>query len=305
MLRIGTRASPLAIIQAETVKFQLMIKLHLPETEIELVPMTTTGDTIKDRQLIELGGKGLFTKEIEEALLRREIDLAVHSMKDVATKLPEGLIIPCCLSRDDVRDAWISPVAKHPKDLPPGSKVGTASLRRGSQILHMNPHVEIVTLRGNVGTRIAKIEEGYADGTLLAMAGLNRLGLEDLVTQVMNIEEVLPAPAQGALGLQCRQDDLNMLMILDQLDHRETRHCVEIERIFLRVLDGSCRTPIAALAVLEDDICHFTGLISDHLGTLVLRKSLSGPENTIRGHVQDLAETWREDYGSLIGYRMS
>ena len=283
MIRIGTRSSPMAVVQAQ------------------IVPMTTTGDNIKDVRLTDFGGKGLFTKEIEEALLRREVDIAVHSMKDVATKLPDGLIIPSCLPRDDVRDAWVSTVADHPKDLPAGSRVGTSSLRRAAQVLHLNPNLEVVTLRGNVQTRLSKIAEGHADGTFLAYAGLQRLAVEKVATHIMSVDEMVPAPAQGALGLQCRQDDLNMLMILDKLDHEETRHRIEIERSFLRGLDGSCRTPIAALVTVENDQWHFTGLISDSMGKHVVRETFSGIESEVRQKVVDLASLWRKEHGALIG----
>jgi hydroxymethylbilane synthase len=300
MIRIGSRKSPLALIQAELVKKALVEKTHLTADEIEIVPMTSTGDQVTDRKLMLIGGKGLFTKEIEDALLRREVDLATHSMKDVATQLPGGLVIPCLLPRHDVRDAWLSHKADHPRDLAPGLRVGTASLRRAAQILHMNPHVEIVTFRGNVQTRMRKLEEGEADGTILAMAGLERLGLEHLATRAMTVEEMLPAPAQGAVAVQCREGDLNMLGLLAEINDSDTRTCVEIERTFLEQLDGSCRTPIAALATLNDGMCKFSGYISDPQGKIVLREEIIADVGEMRGLVAALAQGWREEYATEL-----
>jgi hydroxymethylbilane synthase len=286
----------LALIQAELVKKALVAKTHFHEDQIEIVPMITTGDQVADRRLMMIGGKGLFTKEIEEALLRHEIDLAVHSMKDMSTQSPEGLVTPCCLPRHDVRDAWLSHKADHPKDLPAGMRVGTASLRRAAQILHINPALEIVLFRGNVQTRLRKLEEGEADGTVIAMAGLQRLGLEHLATRVMNVEEMLPAPAQGAIAVQCRQGDLNMLGVLSEINDRPTKDCVDIERAFLAELDGSCRTPIAALATITDGVCHFTGLISDAMGKLILRDEITGPLDGMKDKAQALAKQWYDEY---------
>lgn len=300
MIKIGTRGSPLALTQAKIVKQELVSQLGLSESEINIVPITTTGDKLTNERLIDLGGKGLFTKEIEEALLSKEIDIAVHSMKDVETQLPEGLIIPCCLEREDVRDVWISPMAKHPRDLPPGSKVGTASLRRGAQILYMNPQVEIVTFRGNVDTRISKLNDGLANGTILALAGLKRLKLDHVATTIMDLDEMLPAPAQGALGLQCREDDSRMIALLQRLNHDATKYCVDIERAFLKHLDGSCRTPIAALAVLTEDKCSFRGFISDPAGKKVVTKALEAERTQMMSLVTALAQAWHEEYGDMM-----
>lgn len=296
MIKIGSRKSPLALIQADLVKQALVKYTHYTEDQIEIVPMTTTGDQVTDRRLMAIGGKGLFTKEIEEALLRRDIDLAVHSMKDMATQSPEGLVVPCTLPRNDVRDAWLSPKAKHPRDLEPGMRVGTASLRRAAQILHINPHVEIVTFRGNVQTRLRKLEEGEADGTVIAMAGLQRLGIEEVATHVMDVEEMLPAPAQGAIAVQCREGDVNMLGLLGAINDDATKDCVDIERAFLATLDGSCRTPIAALATLKGQQCHFTGLIADPAGKLILRQEIVGLVEGMQAQVRDLAQCWRDVY---------
>lgn len=300
MIKIGTRKSPLALVQAELVRQALIDKGGVDPEQIQIVPMSTTGDEITDRRLMLIGGKGLFTKEIEDALLRGDVDLAVHSMKDVATQLPDGLIIPCFLPRNDVRDVWISPKAGHPKDLAPGSRVGTSSLRRAAQTLHLNPNVEIVTLRGNVQTRLRKIHEGEADGTLLAMAGLQRLNMEHEATYIMGIDEMVPAPAQGAIAIQCRENDDRALGVLALLNHEDTFACVEVERAFLENLDGSCRTPIAAVAVLKEGVCHFTGLIASPEGRLILREEIVGPIGLAKAQAKALAVKWLNEYGSEI-----
>jgi hydroxymethylbilane synthase len=237
-LRLGTRGSPLALAQAQEVRRRLA-EAHpelAAEDAVEIVVIKTSGDRIQDRTLAEIGGKGLFTKEIEEALLDGAIDAAVHSMKDVPTWLPEGLAITAILPREDPRDAFFSNRGARLADLPSGAVVGTASLRRQAQVLMARPDLTVVPLRGNVGTRLRKLAEGEADATLLAMAGLNRLGEAARVTAPLEPEEMLPAVAQGAVGLETRADD-------ERTDAAE-RACLE-------VLDGSCRTPIAALAELD------------------------------------------------------
>ena len=260
-LRIGTRGSPLALWQAHSVRSLLMAAHGLGEIAIEIEVIRTSGDRIQDRPLSEVGGKGLFTKEIEEALLDRSIDLAVHSMKDVATVLPAGLSIPCLLPREDPRDAFISLKAASLADLPQGAIVGTSSLRRQSQVRHARPDLKVVSLRGNVDTRLRKIAEGEADATLLALAGLKRLGLEAHVKAILSIDEMLPAVAQGAIGIEVRDDDKSIRALLEPLHHADTGVCVAAERSFLARLDGSCRTPIAGLATLEGGQLHFRGRI--------------------------------------------
>ncbi|MBP6985418.1 MAG: hydroxymethylbilane synthase [Alphaproteobacteria bacterium] len=297
MIRIGTRKSPLALKQADIVRDALIAYAGCLADEIKIIPMSTTGDQITDRRLMLIGGKGLFTKEIEEALIRDEVDIAVHSMKDVATVMPEALIIPCCLPREDVRDVWISHKSHHPKEMMAGMKVGTSSLRRSAQILHMNPQIEIVTLRGNVQTRLQKIEEGEADATVLAMAGLKRLNLSHVAKHVFDIEEMLPAPAQGALGIQCRREDRRIQQILSCLNHSQTWRAVEIERAFLAELDGSCRTPIAAWAEFENDMCTFKGLLSDPYGKTVIKEQIVAHEKEILSLVQQLGKEWLQQYG--------
>ena len=250
VLRIGTRGSPLALAQAHLVRDRLKAaRADLPEAEV--VAIRTTGDRIQDRKLDEIGGKGLFTKEIEEALLEGAIDLAVHSMKDMATALPPGLVVGAMLPREDPRDAWFSPHAAGIAGLPKGARVGTSSLRRQAQILARRPDLKVTTLRGNVGTRLAKLAAGEAEATLLALAGLKRLGLADKATSILSTEEMLPAVGQGAIGIEIRADHDIMVGLLASIDDRATSMAVTAERACLAVLDGSCRTPIAALAEHE------------------------------------------------------
>jgi len=260
-ITIGTRGSPLALIQAEEVRGRLVGLHGLGSAGIEVKIIKTSGDKIQDRPLSEVGGKGLFTKEIEEALFDRSIDLAVHPMKDVATILPDGLVIAAILEREDPRDAFISLKAKRLADLPKGAVVGTASLRRQAQVRRLRPDLEVITFRGNVGTRLKKLEAGLADATLLALAGLNRLGQAERATAVMNVDEMLPAVAQGALGLEIRADDDPMAALVAPLAHRATTFAVMAERALLRGLDGSCKTPIAGFAEVTGDRLHLRGMI--------------------------------------------
>ncbi len=252
-LRIGTRGSPLALAQAEMVRDLLAgAHPHLAESgAVEIAVIKTSGDQFLDRPLADIGGKGLFTKEIEEALSEEHIHIAVHSMKDVPTFFPDGLAITCILPREDPRDAFISNQADSIEDLPPGAVVGTASLRRAAQILHLRPDLKVETLRGNVQTRLKKIEEGVAAATLLALAGLKRLGLDSCATAVLGADHMLPAVAQGAIGIECRADDTATRDLLSPLNHSQSEICVAAERALLTALDGSCRTPIAALAEYE------------------------------------------------------
>jgi hydroxymethylbilane synthase len=252
-LRLGTRGSPLALAQAHEVKDRLAAAHPaLAETgRVEIVVIKTTGDRIQDRALMEIGGKGLFTKEIEEALLDGRIDIAVHSMKDMPTWLPEGLGITAILEREDPRDAWFARDGLGLAELRAGAVVGTASLRRQSQILHVRPDLKVTTLRGNVQTRLAKLERGEVDATVLALAGLKRLDRADLATAVLAPEEMLPAVAQGAIGLETRLEDQATRDLVAALDHPESACRVAAERALLAELDGSCRTPIAAHAEID------------------------------------------------------
>jgi len=246
-LKIGTRGSPLALVQAHETRDRLMAAHGLLAAQFEIVVIKTTGDAVQDRALSEIGGKGLFTKEIEEALLDGGIDIAVHSMKDMPTVLPDGLELSTYLPREDVRDAFISRQFLGLSDLPVGAVVGTSSLRRRAQLLAHRPDLQVVEFRGNVQTRLRKLDEGVALASFLACAGLNRLGLAD-IAQPIETAAMLPAVAQGAIGIEQRIGDGPVLALLAPLDHAETRLQLAAERAFLAALDGSCRTPIAALA---------------------------------------------------------
>ncbi len=289
--RIGTRGSPLALAQAHAVRDRLvetsLVETGLAETgladtglaedgAVEIVVIKTTGDRVLDRPLAEVGGKGLFTKEIDEALLAGRIDVAVHSMKDVPTWLPDGIILPCMMEREDPRDAFISNLAASLAELPPGATVGTASLRRRAQVLHRRPDLKVTPLRGNVDTRLGKLRDGAVDATLLAVAGLKRLGRIDAATALIDIDDMLPAVGQGAVGIACRKDDHRAGALLAPLNHIETLIRVTAERAFLEVLDGSCRTPIAGLAEIGQGGFTFRGLIARPDGSQVLETRRSG-----------------------------
>jgi hydroxymethylbilane synthase len=260
-IRIGTRGSKLALAQAHETRARLGAAHGLSEEDFEIVVIKTSGDLIQDRPLSAVGGKGLFTKEIEDALTDGGIDLAVHSMKDMPTRLPDGLAITCYLPREDVRDAFISLKVKRLADLPKGAVLGTSSLRRQAQVKRLRPDLKVITYRGNVDTRLRKLEEGAADATLLAFAGLKRLGLEHRVTALIETDDMLPAVAQGAIGIEMREGDDRIGGLLAALNHADTATCVAAERAFLTVLDGSCRTPIAGLAELHEDGLRFRGSI--------------------------------------------
>jgi hydroxymethylbilane synthase len=268
LLRIGSRASPLALTQAAAVRARLALANHdLSDPDaVEVVPITTTGDAVRDRRLQDIGGKGLFTKEIEEALLAGTIDMAVHSMKDVPTFLPDGLVIGGLLPREDPRDALLVDTARLGQlrsiaALPQGAVVGTASLRRQALLLHQRPDLEVVPLRGNVETRLRKLKEGQIDATLLAVAGLKRLGMIEQAQAALDPLEMLPAVAQGAIGIEARFADDRILSLLAAIDDPATRIRVTAERAMLAVLDGSCRTPIGGLATLAGDTLELDGLV--------------------------------------------
>lgn len=247
-LRLGTRGSPLALAQAQEVRARLMAAHGLPAAAFEIVVIRTTGDRVQDRPLAALGGKGLFTREIEEGLARREIDAAVHSMKDMPTLQPAGLVIGCLLPREDVRDAFVSARFDGLDALPAGTVVGTSSLRRAAQLRHGRPDLEVVEFRGNVQTRLAKLEAGVAAATFLAMAGLNRLGRDDVPAVPIPVDAMLPAVGQGAIGVESRADDDTVSELLAAIHDPETGLRLAAERAFLAGLDGSCQTPIAGLA---------------------------------------------------------
>jgi hydroxymethylbilane synthase len=260
-LLIGTRGSPLALWQAEHVRALLTDAHGLEPDAVALSVITTSGDRIRDKPLRDFGGKGLFTKEIDEALLDGAVDLAVHSMKDLPTELPQGISIAAVLPRGDVRDAFISAKCESLAELPPGAVVGSSSLRRQAQVKRLRPDLETIDLRGNVETRLKKLEQGMVDATLLALAGLERLGLTSHVTSVLPTDEMLPAVAQGAIGVSCRSDDAETRALLRALNDESTSTAVACERAFLGELDGSCRTPIAGLAEIADGLLRFRGLV--------------------------------------------
>lgn len=275
--RIGTRGSRLALIQAHDVAARVAAALGQPIDQVcEIEVIKTTGDMVQDRNLSELGGKGLFTKEIEEALSEGRIDFAVHSMKDMPTQFPDGLVIDCLLERVDPRDAFLSPKAPSFAALPQGAVVGTSSLRRAAQVKARRPDLQVMSFRGNVDTRIQKLADGVADATLLAMAGLIRMGLTHLATAPLSVDEMLPAVAQGAVGVERRLNDDEAGALLARLHHAETGLRVAAERALLAVLDGSCRTPIAALAVIEGDRLSLRGMILTPDGAEVIETSREG-----------------------------
>jgi len=279
VLRIGTRGSPLALIQANAVRAALVAAGADPE-RLEIVPIRTSGDAVRDRALADVGGKGLFTKELEEALLDRRIDLAVHSMKDVPTWLPPGLVIPAMLPREDPRDVLLTAArlgaVRGIADLPHGATVGSAALRRQAQLLHRRPDLKITLLRGNVGTRLAKLEAGEVDATLLALAGLRRLDIAVADAAILEPEALLPAVAQGAIGVEIRADDTAAHDLVGQIDDRATHIVVTAERAMLEVLDGSCRTPIGGLARLDGARLTLDGLVAMPDGSALHRHRDTG-----------------------------
>lgn len=275
--RIGTRASPLAMAQAMQVQAGLALAHGVPESAIEIVAISTNGDRITDRPLSEFGGKGVFTKEIETALLTGAIDIGVHSSKDVAAVVPEGLVLTVFLEREDIRDAFVSLIATSPDTLPQGARLGTSSVRRAAQMRHHRPDLEIVPFRGNVATRLDKLERGLADATLLASAGLNRLGMSKHATLLLDPKVFPPAPAQGAIGIEVRENDHAIRDLLAPLDHAPTASAVTAERAFLARLDGSCRTPIGAYAKANGDQLTLTGQILSPDGAQCFSDTLTGP----------------------------
>ncbi|MEJ8475781.1 hydroxymethylbilane synthase [Roseibium algae] len=268
-LRIGTRGSELALVQARDVRARLMAAHGMPEEAFEIQVIKTSGDIIRDRPLSEVGGKGLFTKEIEEAMLDGRIDLAVHCVKDMPTVLPDGLALTAIIESEDPRDAFISPKAKRLEDLPHGAVIGSSSLRRQAMIKHLRPDIDVVMYRGNVGTRLRRVREGEVDATLLAYSGLKRLGMEDVVTCVLEPDQFLPAVGQGANCIESRIDDEVTLGMLAAIHHPGTERRIVAERSFLAVLDGSCRTPIGGLAILDGDRLHLKGTILKPDGSIV------------------------------------
>jgi hydroxymethylbilane synthase len=259
LFRIGARGSKLSLAQTEQTRARLAAKLGLDVSAFEIVPIVTSGDRIQDRRLTEAGGKGLFTKELDDALIDGRIDLAVHSLKDLPTRLPERIVLACVPEREDPRDAFVCLTAKTLAELPAGANVGTASLRRQAQVLFARPDLRVSTLRGNVDTRLAKLEAGEADATLLALAGLKRLGLEGRAASLIDPLETPPAACQGAIAITTRGDDARVRDALAASENVDARIEIEAERAFLDALDGSCRTPIGALARVVGAQLRFIG----------------------------------------------
>ena len=273
-LIIGTRGSKLAFSQANAIKSTLQ---HLyPDLEVSLVKIKTTGDKITDVPLAKVGGKGLFVKEIEEALLQRKIDLAVHSMKDLPVLLPSGLHVSVITQREDPRDVLISKGGNCFQELPRNAILGTSSLRRQAQLLHLRPDLRIESMRGNLDTRLRKLSGGSLQAIVLAAAGMKRLGLTDQITEYLDPAISLPAIGQGALGLECRIDDESTNTLLSPLNHSESSCCVQAERSFLRRLEGGCQVPIAAYACLEDNRLMLEGLVASVDGKRLIRDRISG-----------------------------
>ncbi|TMM52911.1 hydroxymethylbilane synthase [Sulfitobacter sabulilitoris] len=293
-LKIGTRGSPLALAQAHETRARLMAAFDLPQDAFRIVVIKVTGDAIQDRPLKEIGGKGLFTREIEEDLIAGRIDIAVHSMKDMPTLQPEGLILDTYLPREDVRDAFVAPVLSALDQLEQGAVVGTSSLRRRAQLLHRRPDLNVVEFRGNVQTRLRKLAEGVADCTFLAAAGLNRLGMENVPATPISPDDMLPAVAQGAIGIERRIADANTAEMLMAVHDIHTGQRLAAERAFLLRLDGSCETPIAGLAQLDGDTLHLRGEVLRPDGS----QSISGDRT---GTISDAADMGFDLADELLG----
>ncbi len=292
-LKIGTRGSPLALAQAHETRTRLARVFALPDEAFEIVVISTTGDRVQDRPLKELGGKGLFTREIEEALLSGGIDIAVHSMKDMPVEQPAGLALDCFLPREDVRDAFVSLGEGGLADLSEGAVVGTSSLRRRAQLLNRRPDLQVVEFRGNVQTRLRKLREGVAEATFLAMAGLNRLNMADVPRVAIAPDEMLPAVAQGAIGIERRGDDTRVAEMLAAIHHAETGLRLAAERAFLAELDGSCQTPIAGLAEIGGAGLRLRGEVLRTDGSEALADEMTGA-------VEDGPEMGREMARKLL-----
>ena len=287
-LRIATRKSPLALWQAEHVRARL--QAAWPDLQVELLRMSTQGDKLLDAPLAKIGGKGLFVKELEQSLLDGRADIAVHSMKDVPVELPEGLHLPVILSRETVSDAFVSSRYQTFGALPPGARLGTSSLRRQCQLRRLRPDLEILSLRGNVGTRLSKLDAGDYDAIVLAAAGLIRLGEAGRITQRLDTDVCLPAIGQGAIGIECRRDDERVHELIAVLDDEETHLCVAAERAMNARLEGGCQVPIAGHAVLEGGQIHLEGLVGRPDGSEVIRGRRSGSRDAAEEIGRALAE---------------
>lgn len=297
-IKIGTRKSALALWQAEYIKDELQ-RLY-PGLTVELVHFNTKGDRILEKPLAEVGGKGLFTAELEAAMIAGDIDIAVHSLKDMPTELPEGLTLGAISKREVPHDALISPVYKTLDQLPQGARIGTSSLRRQAQLLHVRPDLKIEVIRGNVQTRLNKINSEGLDGVVLAQAGLKRLGLEDQITQVFTADEMIPAVGQGALAIECRADDDEMLAMLSHIDDESTRLAVEGERSFLNQLNGGCQVPMGVYGTIDKGQLTLKALIASLDGKTVYEGELSGPACKSKMLGKNLAKALYEEGGKHI-----
>lgn len=296
--RIGTRGTPLALAQANEVRNLLTTTLGIEPEAFEIVVIRTTGDRVTDRPLRDFGGKGLFTREIEEALLEGRVDCAVHSMKDVPVIQPEGLVMDACLQSEDVRDAFVSLSGGALVDMPEGSTLGTSSLRRRAQVLRRRPDLNVVEFRGNVQTRLRKLESGVAKGTLLAMAGLRRLGLAGSAgVAPMDVDDMLPAVGQGIIGVERREDDCDVAQLIDAVRHPETEARMQAERAFLARLDGSCQTPIAGYGEVRGGRLRLTGEILRPDGSEAHAGTRAGPVEDGPALGRDLAEALLAEAG--------
>jgi len=287
-LKIGTRGSQLALFQANWVKDQL-VKAY-PDLNVTLIKIKTTGDKIQDVPLAKIGGKGLFVKEIEESLLQKKIDLAVHSIKDVPTEFPQGLHLSAITKREDPRDVFISRDGRTLKNLPAGAKIGTSSLRRQAQLLHFRNDFELIPLRGNLDTRLKKLRTMSLDGIVLALAGVRRLGLEETVTEIIPADISLPAIGQGALGIETRMDDKDVEGQIRFLNDRDSSISVTAERAFLKKLEGGCQVPLAAYARLAGRTLHMDGLVGSIDGKRLIRHHVEGPVENAESLGIELAE---------------
>ena len=274
VIRIGTRGSKLALAQSEWVKKK--IEARHPHALVQMVRVKTTGDKILDSPLAKIGGKGLFVKEIEEGLLTERVDLAVHSMKDVPAALPEGLILSTFPEREDPRDAFVSVKYERLEQLPQGASVGTGSLRRSAHLMHIRPDLELVPVRGNVDTRLRKLDGGEFEAIILAAAGMRRLGFKNRISQVLSTKQMLPAIGQGALGLEVRRDDEQTIDLIHFLNNEETEVTVKAERAFLKELEGGCQVPIAAFCQANGKVLHLEGMVADLDGSKVIRDEIRG-----------------------------
>ncbi len=293
-IRLGTRKSPLALAQAEQVKSALIAAW--PDIDVEIMHIITSGDKFLNQPLSEIGGKGLFTKEIEDGLLDGSLDIAVHSMKDMPTKLPDGLMIGAMLPREDPRDMLLGKSISSLFDLPQGAVFGTSSLRRAAQVKIQRPDLQIVPFRGNVQNRLAKLERGEVRATMLAKAGLNRLAIKNIEGVALPVEEFLPAVAQGAIGVECKSDNDKIRDLLTPMADKDTMVAVDCERAFLRVLDGSCRTPISGYAIIENEEIFMRGLIAKPDGSSFKKEEL-------RGNVSDYLKIGRQVGEGLLAYK--